>query len=146
MADMFSSEARSEIMSRVKGRGNQATEQRLIDIFREFQIKGWRRRTAVFGNPDFTFMPARLAVFVDGCFWHCCPQHGSIPKTNRQFWAAKLHRNKMRDALVSRELTKRGWHVLRIWQHELRSPSKVAFRVRWSIKRAHNRRRKTIGQ
>lgn len=133
MADMFSTKQRSEIMSKVKSRGNHATELRLIGIFREFQIRGWRRRAVIFGNPDFIFPTARVAVFVDGCFWHCCPVHGSVPATNRVFWTRKLHRNKERDRLVRQTLRNSGWRVLRIWQHELREPEKVARRVSRSL-------------
>ena len=63
------------------------------------------------------------AIFVDGCFWHGCPVHGCIPKTNRDFWQSKLDKNKQRDRLVVRELKRRGWKPLRVWQHELRRPS-----------------------
>jgi DNA mismatch endonuclease, patch repair protein len=126
MTDMFSPRHRSEIMSRVKSRGNQATEVFLIGVFRKFRIYGWRRRAAIFGNPDFIFASERVAVFVDGCFWHCCPLHGNLPVANREFWKRKLARNKQRDKLVGRELKKAGWHAVRIWQHELRKPNKVA--------------------
>jgi DNA mismatch endonuclease (patch repair protein) len=129
MADMFSRKQRSEIMSRVKGRDNKATELRLIHIFRKFRIRGWRRRVAIFGNPDFVFPTARIAVFVDGCFWHGCPVHGSVPASNHMFWARKLDRNKKRDRVVRRGLKASGWRVLRIWQHELREPNKVARRL-----------------
>lgn len=120
-------------MSLVKSRGNQATEIRLIEIFRSQGIRGWRRHAPVFGKPDFVFSNARLAVFVDGCFWHGCPFHGSIPVSNRVFWTRKLIRNKERDRVVRRHLKNMGWRVLRIWQHELREPSKVARRVRRSL-------------
>jgi DNA mismatch endonuclease (patch repair protein) len=130
MADMFSPKQRSEIMSKVKGRENLATELRLIFIFRQFGIRGWRRRAVIFGNPDFIFPAERLAVFVDGCFWHNCPIHGSTPETNRKFWTQKLGRNKKRDELVQRTLKDLGWRVLRIWQHELREPVKVARRIK----------------
>lgn len=119
MADIFSLEKRSDIMSRVTGGGNRATELRLIQIMRRHSITGWRRRAAVFGNPDFIFAKARLAVFVDGCFWHCCPRHGSVPTSNGDFWRLKLGRNRARDRLVTRTLVESGWRVLRIWQHEL---------------------------
>src|SRR5258705_1870911 len=117
MTDVFSKHQRSEIMSRVKQAGNHATELRLIKILRDFKIRGWRRRTAIFGKPDFAFSSARLAVFVDGCFWHGCSLHGSIPKTNTLFWKDKINRNKSRDAKVRRVLNGVGWSVLRIWQH-----------------------------
>src|ERR1043166_4090789 len=97
MADVFSSRKRSEIMSAVKSRGNELTEVRLVKIFKLQRIKGWRRHAPIFGSPDFIFPKVRLAVFVDGCFWHNCPIHGSRPVTNNLFWAQKLTRNKQRD-------------------------------------------------
>lgn len=119
-ADIFTPEKRSEVMSRVRGKGNRATELRLVEIFRANQITGWRRHAPVFGAPDFVFPKRRLAVFVDGCFWHGCPEHGSIPATNRDFWETKIARNRRRDREVNRELKKRGWRILRLWEHELR--------------------------
>ena len=116
-------------MSRVKGRENQATELRLMHVFRQFGIRGWRRRASIFGSPDFIFPTVQLAVFVDGCFWHGCPIHGSVPATNQIFWKRKLSRNKKRDKVVGQKLKNSGWRVLRIWQHELREPDKVARRV-----------------
>lgn len=119
MADVFSSHKRSEIMSRVKGRENKATELRLIEIFKNNCITGWRRRVPLFGNPDFVFRGARLAVFVDGCFWHSCPKHRTQPVNNSNFWQGKLQRNIERDRLVNKTLKNQGWQVLRVWQHEL---------------------------
>src|SRR5579872_2601058 len=115
MADVFSGAKRSEIMSRVRGRGNKATELALVSLFHENKIVGWRRHTPLYGSPDFTFRKSRLAVFVDGCFWHGCPKHATRPKNNEAFWTAKLARNKARDRLVVRTLKRRGWRVLRIW-------------------------------
>ena len=74
---------------------------------------------ALFGKPDFTFRRERVAVFVDGCFWHGCPRHGTMPAGNRAFWQAKLARNAERDRAVTRALRKAGWKVLRIWEHDL---------------------------
>ena len=128
MADIFSKKKRSDIMSRVKGRGNAATELRLIRIFREYKIRGWRRHLAVFGNPDFVFPKLRLVIFVDGCFWHSCPLHGSLPETNRLFWKRKLEHNKARDRLVNRSLKAAGWKILRFWQHELHDHERVVKR------------------
>src|SRR4051794_13972071 len=102
MVDVFSPKKRSEIMSRVKGRGNESTELRLVKTLRKFRIRGWRRHSKVFGRPDFVFPNARVAIFVDGCFWHGCPIHGAIPSSNRAFWMRKLVRNKQRDWLVRR--------------------------------------------
>ena len=119
MADVFSKADRSKIMSRVRSRGNKNTELVLAALFREHAISGWRRATRVFGNPDFVFPDARIAVFVDGCFWHGCRKHRSMPASNVAFWQEKLWRNKRRDQVVRATLRKNGWKVLRVWQHEL---------------------------
>jgi DNA mismatch endonuclease (patch repair protein) len=99
---------RSEIMARVRGRGNKATEMAMAAFLRHHGIAGWRRHAQVFGNPDFVFAKSRVVVFVDGCFWHSCPKHAGQPMSN-----------KARDRLVMRTLKQRGWRVLRVWQHEL---------------------------
>ena len=72
-----------------------------------------RRRRA-----DVVFPRARVAVFVDGCFWHGCPEHGTMPKANRAFWRDKIARNRARDADTDRRLADLGWTVLRFWEHE----------------------------
>src|ERR1700690_4266974 len=106
-------------MSRIRGRGNKDTEVALAKLLRRHGIKGWRRHQLIFGKPDFIFPKFRLAVFVDGCFWHGCPKHATKPKNNRAFWRRKLSANKKRDRLVNQTLRARGWRVLRIWEHEL---------------------------
>ena len=119
MPDVFTKAKRSEVMSRIRGRGNKDTELALAKLFRAHRITGWRRNQRFFGKPDFIFSKLKLAVFVDGCFWHGCPKHGTQPKGNRSFWKKKFARNKARDRIVNRTLRQRGWRVLRIWQHEL---------------------------
>jgi len=106
-------------MSRIRGHGNKETELALMKFFRRHHITGWRRHYPLFGKPDFVFPTLKLAVFVDGCFWHCCPRHSNLPVNNGPFWKRKLDANKRRDRLVSRTLRKKGWRVLRIWEHEL---------------------------
>lgn len=132
MSDIYSRQKRSEIMSRVRGKGNKSTELRLIKLFREHRIRGWRRNYPLFGKPDFVFPQLRLALFVDGCFWHGCPSHASMPVANREFWERKLRRNKERDREVNRTLRAKGWRVLRIWQHELarKNEGRLVARVR----------------
>ncbi len=71
-------------------------------------------------RPDFVFRRERVVVFVDGCFWHGCPQHATWPKQNGEFWRKKFEANKTRDLLVNRILSKLGWKVLRLWEHELK--------------------------
>lgn len=70
-------------------------------------------------RPDFVFPKLRVAVFIDGCFWHGCPLHGTKPANNRAFWRRKLARNRARDRLVDRLLRAQGWRVVRVWEHEL---------------------------
>ena len=106
-------------MSRVRGRGNKATELVMVALLRRHGITGWRRNTRLFGKPDFVFRGWRLAVFVDGCFWHGCPRHGTKPRNNAAFWRKKFATNRVRDRLVSRTLRRDGWRVLRIWEHDL---------------------------
>jgi DNA mismatch endonuclease (patch repair protein) len=106
-------------MSRVRSHGNKDTEIALAKLFRRHKITGWRRNQKIFGKPDFLFRQERLAVFVDGCFWHGCPQHGTQPINNRSFWKTKIARNQARDRLVNLTLRRAGWRVLRIWGHEL---------------------------
>lgn len=72
-----------------------------------------RRRRA-----DIVFTRAKVAVFIDGCFWHGCPEHGKKPRTNTRFWADKIARNEERDAETTLRLTELGWAVLRFWEHE----------------------------
>jgi DNA mismatch endonuclease (patch repair protein) len=176
MADVFSKRKRSEVMARIRGRGNKDTELALTKIFRAKRITGWRRHVEIRGRaalprgprikaaqqrrptsnkrtarrsvpaskpgahgvtrptkdrtargsvpafrvrPDFVFRQVRLALFVDGCFWHCCPLHATQPRHNATFWRRKLATNRARDRLVTRTLRKAGWRVLRLWEHEL---------------------------
>jgi DNA mismatch endonuclease (patch repair protein) len=117
-------------MAAVRGRGNRNTEGRLVSILRRNGVTGWRRHRPVFGRPDFVFPTVRVAVFVDGCFWHACPLHGSVPKTNEAFWKRKLLRNTDRDREVTNTLRSKGWKVVRIWQHDLKAPEKVIRKIR----------------
>ncbi len=69
-------------------------------------------------RPDIVFGPSKVAVFVDGCFWHRCPEHGTTPKNNREWWEQKLDANVSRDRRVDAQLREAGWVVLRVWEHE----------------------------
>lgn len=156
--------SRSALMSRIRSRGNRGTELALAKLFRQVGITGWRRNQPIFGKPDFVFPKPRVAVFVDGCFWHGCRWHCTYaeearrvsrkgaksqsrrlrtvdcrPKTGRAFWLAKLAANKRRDRLVTRQLRRQGWTVIRIWEHELTARLKVAERVREALNLATKR-------
>lgn len=78
-------------------------------------------------RPDIVFTRARLAVFVDGCFWHCCPTHGRKPGVNAGYWSPKLERNVARDRAADEILSSAGWTVMRIWEHE--DPKEAASRI-----------------
>ncbi len=132
MPDVFTKARRSQVMAAIRSRGNNDTELAMIRLFRRHRITGWRRGVPLFGRPDFVFRAHRLAVFVDGCFWHQCPRHCRMPAGNRDFWAAKLAANRRRDRLVTRTLRALGWRVLRVWEHELsrRNEARLLRRLR----------------
>ena len=129
MSDVFSKKKRSRIMAAIRPRGNKATELKLVSILRANGITGWRRHQSLPGRPDFNFRSQRLAVFVDGCFWHGCPRHCRMPQANRRYWKHKIALNTARDRRVTRLLRGRGWQVVRVWGHALSSPDAVASRI-----------------
>lgn len=120
MADVFSESQRSEIMRAVKSRGNKSTELKLIEIFKNLGIRRWRRGYKLFGNPDFVFPKRRIAVFVDGCFWHGHNCRNTKPAANADYWNKKIERNINRDILVSQTLMEKGWKVVRIWECQIK--------------------------
>jgi DNA mismatch endonuclease, patch repair protein len=130
MADVITKRKRSQVMAAIKSRGNKNTELLLKQIFRAYGIRGWRRHQSLPGKPDFIFRSKRLAVFVDGCFWHGCRQHCRMPQSNQLYWQQKISRNLERDRSVSRMLRCSGWKVVRIWEHSLKSPHSVAQRIK----------------
>ena len=148
MPDVFTQAKRSEVMSRIRSRGNRNTELALAKLVRRQGITGWRRQRQLTVRsrrrqsaltsppsptpkngadshprlqvrPDFVFPKLRLAVFVDGCFWHACPLHATKPRNHAVFWQKKLSANRARDRLVNHALRAAGWRVLRVWEHEL---------------------------
>ena len=172
MADVFSKRKRSEVMSRIRSRGNKDTELAFAKLLRAAGICGWRRHLLIRATvescwlrvesrkqkrsrnpqpstinpqlavrPDFVFRKQRMAIFVDGCFWHGCPKHckyakwltqsvtannppspkNRLRRTGRAFWLRKLAGNKTRDRVVNRTLRRAGWRVVRIWECELQS-------------------------
>jgi DNA mismatch endonuclease (patch repair protein) len=126
MPDVFTTPKRSAVMALIRSTGNRATELRMITLLRTHRITGWRRGSRLPGSPDFVFRAARLAMFVDGCFWHGCPRHGRVPDSRREYWLPKLTRNKARDRAVTRALHAAGWRVIRVWECALsvkRQPS-----------------------
>ncbi|MDD1777835.1 MAG: very short patch repair endonuclease [Candidatus Helarchaeota archaeon] len=133
MADIHSKTQRSFNMSRIRSRGNKSTEIRMIQLFREAKIKGWRRHLDLPGKPDFTFQRERLVLFIDGCFWHRCPMCKFIPTSNIDYWKKKLAYNVARDRKANEELRNKGWQVLRFWEHSLKKPKRVVSRIRKAL-------------
>lgn len=120
MSDVFSSEKRSEIMRSVKSTGNKSTELKLIEYFSRNAISGWRRKYKVKGHPDFVFLEKRIAIFVDGCFWHGHDCRNTRPTDNVEYWTKKRARNIEHDKAITERFEKRGWCVIRIWECELK--------------------------
>lgn len=123
MADWLSREQRSRNMASIRSKGNATTERVFMQLLRKARISGWRRHVGLPGKPDFVFHSNRLAVFLDGCFWHGCPRCYRLPEDNRPYWKAKVLSNRRRDRRRTRELRSRNWRVMRIWEHSLKSPS-----------------------
>jgi DNA mismatch endonuclease (patch repair protein) len=141
VSDVFSKAKRSEVMSRIRGRGNRATELAFASLLRTHKISGWRRhwkirlcgptRTSRVKSvrPDFVFPRLKVVIFIDGCFWHSCPKHATLPRNNSSFWAAKLAANRDRDRYVTRALRRRGWRVKRFWEHDVNSRETIVRRL-----------------
>lgn len=118
--DVFSKRKRSEVMSRIRGYGNKSTERRMAALLRAYSIAGWQVRPRdVTGRPDVYFSRLRIAIFLDGCFWHACSRCFRMPAQNNAFWKKKLLANKRRDLQVTRSLKKDHIKVIRLWEHDL---------------------------
>ncbi|HXS35096.1 MAG TPA: very short patch repair endonuclease [Flavipsychrobacter sp.] len=125
MADVFTSDKRSEVMRLVRPQKNKSTELAAIKFFKDNNIIGWRRNYKLFGKPDFVFSSIRLAVFIDGCFWHGHNCRNITPQNNKEYWERKILRNKKRDRLVTRTLILKGWTVIRIKECEFKASKKL---------------------
>lgn len=132
--DTLSKARRSVIMSRIRGSGNRRTEEYFVGLLRKLKICGWRRhqtiqfdskrlrnRVASDGTvfksrvrPDFSFPKLKIALFVDGCFWHGCTKCYREPKSRTKFWSSKIRRNMERDRFQHLQLKRLGWKVMRI--------------------------------
>ena len=123
MADTFSKKKRSEIMSRIRGKNTKLESDFLKKLSAVSHAKGYRYRKHYLklpGKPDIAFPGRKIAVFIDGCFWHGCKKHFRVPASNVSYWTAKIKRNKERDREVDKASIKAGWTVVRIWEHEIK--------------------------
>lgn len=133
----FGNLSRSELMSRVRGRGNATTELRAVALLRHERLLGWRRHLAIAGRPDFAWPLERVAVFIDGCFWH---GHGCgrnlTPRRNATAWQAKIAANQRRDRRNARALRAQGWSVSRVWECRLKGyPNECARQIKRAVER-----------
>ncbi len=113
MADIFSKKKRSEIMSKIRSKDTKP------EIIAKLILKEFEYQPKEFGRPDFINYKKKIVLFIDGCFWHCCPIHSKIPEQNKGYWIPKLERNLTRAKEVEMAYKMAGWRVVRIWEHEL---------------------------
>jgi DNA mismatch endonuclease, patch repair protein len=132
MSDIFDKQKRSDIMRKVKSKSNKSTELKLINIFYTLQITGWNRNYPVKGHPDFVFLSKRVAVFVDGCFWHGHDCRNLYPKQNGDYWDKKRNRNMIHDKEVTELFLRRNWTVIRIWECELKKKNREILMLKLS--------------
>ncbi len=127
MADNLKPEDRRKTMQAVKGKGTKL-ERRLFSMLAGMGVKGWKKNVAnVVGKPDIVFAERRIAIFVDGCFWHGCPHcQRKLPKTNHAYWTRKINRNIALAEAINEQLRRNGWSVIRIWEHEVRTAEDLA--------------------
>jgi DNA mismatch endonuclease (patch repair protein) len=123
---------RSKIMSSVKSRGNASTELKMVALLRANRLSGWRRHANIAGRPDFSWFKIKVALFVDGCFWHKCPHCYRKPKSNIAYWRSKVGLNKKRDLKVNRYLRLMGWTVIRVWECQI-SQHRTINRIRKAL-------------
>lgn len=113
MADIFSKEKRSEVMSKIHSSNTKPElKHKAKNINFEYQPKA-------FGSPDFIDWKNKTVIFIDGCFWHKCPMHYKKPKSNEKYWKQKIRKNILRDKEVGIVYRNAGWKVVRIWEHDL---------------------------
>ena len=132
--DPFSVNKRKQIMRANRPRGNFSTELALISLLRNNNITGWRRKFPLLGSPDFVFQAHRIAIFVDGCFWHGHDCRRLTPSSNVAYWSQKMSYNLKHVRQVNRVLRASGWNVLRIWECALKKqPARVARRIETAL-------------
>lgn len=141
MVDNLKPQDRRKAMRAVKGKGT-SLERRLSSILARMGLRGWKKNVAdIVGKPDVVFPAERVAIFIDGCFWHGCPYcRREMPRTNRAYWRRKIDRNVRLAKSSNRRLRAKGWTVVRIWEHELRNTSireSIKLRVRRALAGEH---------
>lgn len=127
--DDLAPEVRTRTMKAIRSRDSQL-ERTIASALWRRGIRFRRNVRTLFGTPDLANRRRRLVVFLDSCFWHGCPEHYHVPRTNAEYWAAKVRRNRARDIEVTQWYQTRGWRIVRIWEHEVRlDPAAVVERL-----------------
>jgi DNA mismatch endonuclease (patch repair protein) len=136
MGDNLKPADRRKTMQAVKGKGTRL-EKRLFAMLAGMGLKGWKQNVErITGKPDVAFISQRVAVFVDGCFWHGCPYcRRKLPKTNRAYWVRKIKRNVALAQSHNRRLRRDGWTVIRVWEHEMGDTAKIKARILRALRR-----------
>lgn len=124
MSDNVSKKKRSEIMSRIKSKNS-----KIEILFRkELWKQGFRyskNSTKYFGKPDAILLKHKTVIFIDSCFWHGCKKHCRIPTVRKKYWTEKIDRNKARDKEVNNHYKRKGWKIIRIWEHNLKRDASI---------------------
>lgn len=131
MTDKLTKQQRSFCMSQVKGKWT--TQEKKIHYFLKGNKICHTMHPKILGNPDILLKENKIAVFVNGCFWHKCKQHYRKPQSSKDYWLSKINRNVERDKENIRKLRKAGFSVLVVWEHELKYPERVINKIRGLI-------------
>lgn len=137
--DIYSKKKRSKIMGSIKGRDN-LLELKFEKILKDAGLKFKRNAEELPGKPDVVFKNKKIIIFVDGCFWHGCKKHFSLPKSNQWFWKNKIEGNINRDKSINKFYKNMGWRVLRIWQHDMTRKSNKIAKILSVIKIKNNKK------
>jgi DNA mismatch endonuclease, patch repair protein len=129
MSDRVDKARLSWHMAQIRSKGNKSTELKVVSLFRQHGITGWRRHWPVAGRPDFAFPKVKIAMFVDGCFWHGHNCRLFRHSQNADYWKTKIERNKKRDRRVNKTLRAAGWSVIRVWECHLKNPERIMRRI-----------------
>ena len=134
MADTHSKIIRSKNMSAIRSRGNQSTELKFLRLLKDNKITGWLRHYKYApGTPDFVFRQKRLSVFIDGCYWHKCPDCFIAPKSNTDYWMKKINANVKRDEKNDILSAHKGWKILRIRECQLKKEGDLIIKNLYSL-------------
>lgn len=129
MTDVLTKEQRAYNMSKIRGK-NTGPEIQFRKLIWSMGIRGYRIHYNLLGKPDIVFIKKKIAIFIDGCFWHKCPICFQEPETRKEFWMGKIQSNIDRDKKVDEQLKNDGWTVIRIWEHVIKKePEKAVKKI-----------------